>query len=562
MHRFVLALLLVFPFRGMTQLVLTPGCLLHVQSDAQLLINDSLKIEPLAELILSGEIRVGKSVFNRGLFELTGDLILGENLVQSGVMNAAATSRLITTGNVHLLIGDSSIALGIWENSGPGIRRIQREVSVQQLHLDSVRLFTGNFALRLQGSTPNSLSRSEGWVISGLNGAFYRSLPAASAFLFPVGDSLRYRPVLLETPSASVIGLRYSEVSAVSEGLPVFLSDPLICSIDPQFNYRIYPESGAVSLNTTFPPSFFNGQAGWAIRGLNAGDGWSRLSSSLVPPGDSLELAFSDVLQGPAALSLYALRPETPLVIGPDSLCALITSVAYAVGNPQTGVNYLWNITGGTLDFQDGPEVEINWGEQPPGVVSVVSTAGNGCSSLGGSLPVTLYPLPSVDINVIAPEYPFPGEIWSFTAEFSGATVFYWESGGGLTGLGPSFNATYDSKGGYVVSLVGESEAGCRDTAQAKITLLEGLEIPDAFSPNGDGVNDVFLLKNGGLEEIEVRIFDRWGNLVFESNQAQTFWDGKSPGGELVPAGTYFLLLRAAGDGTSYEKRGSISVFY
>ncbi len=562
MLRFVLGLLLFFPYRGMTQLVLMPGCSLHVQANAQLYLNDSLHIEPLALLNLNGEAWINGSVINHGVFEWAGNLFLGENLIQSGVLNATPTSRLITVGELHLLGGDSSIALGVWENSGSGMRRILRDVSVNQLQLDSVRLFTGNFALRLNGNNQSSLSRSGGWVISGLNGAFFRNLSASEAFLFPVGDSLRYRPVQIETPTATVLGLRYAEASAVSEGLPVFLSDPLICSIDPQFNYRIYPESGSISFNATFPASFFNGQAGWAIRGLNAGDGWSRLNSSLVPPGDSLRVGFNDLLQGPSALSLYSLRPETPLVLGPDSLCALSTSVSYSVSNPQMGLNYLWNITGGALTAEEGPEVEINWGNQPPGVVAVIATAGNGCSSLSGSLPVTLHPLPSVDINFTAPEYPFAGEVWSFEAEYTGATIFYWESGGGLTGLGSSFNATYENVGGYIVNLVGESEFGCRDTAQAKITVLEGLEIPDSFSPNGDGVNDVFLLKNGGLEEIEVRIFDRWGNLVFGSNQTQTFWDGKSPGGELVPTGTYFLLLRALGDGTIYEKRGSITVFY
>lgn len=87
---------------------------------------------------------------------------------------------------------------------------------------------------------------------------------------------------------------------------------------------------------------------------------------------------------------------------------------------------------------------------------------------------------------------------------------------------------------------------GC-DTAEVRIFIycdeLSDLEAVNAFSPNGDGINDFFTIR--GIEHFpqnRLQIFNRWGNLVFDGRDYQGNWDG-SWLGATVPDGTYFYLL-------------------
>jgi gliding motility-associated-like protein len=104
----------------------------------------------------------------------------------------------------------------------------------------------------------------------------------------------------------------------------------------------------------------------------------------------------------------------------------------------------------------------------------------------------------------------------------------------------------------------------CEDTIQpppppppVQVSLLTTY---NAFSPNGDGVNDLFLTKNQNLTYYRLTIFNRWGNKLFETTDPQAGWNGTYQGGE-VPEGTYFYLLEAIGiDQKEYLLKGYISL--
>jgi len=70
------------------------------------------------------------------------------------------------------------------------------------------------------------------------------------------------------------------------------------------------------------------------------------------------------------------------------------------------------------------------------------------------------------------------------------------------------------------------------------------LQIPSGFSPNGDGLNEYFVIR--GLEvfpDNELFIFNRWGQLLFQAKSYRNDWDGKNKKGVDAPAGTYFAIL-------------------
>ena len=138
-----------------------------------------------------------------------------------------------------------------------------------------------------------------------------------------------------------------------------------------------------------------------------------------------------------------------------------------------------------------------------------------------------------------------------------GATIT-WSNGETGTFIIPDKSGTYSV----------EVSNGCATTtAQAEVRILQcecPFFAPDAFTPNGDGLNDVFELKYDcdGLT-FQISIYNRWGELVYEHGENEPFWDGTSSG-EQVPQGVYVYHLRYRGptaQGTvQEEKRGTVRV--
>jgi gliding motility-associated-like protein len=107
------------------------------------------------------------------------------------------------------------------------------------------------------------------------------------------------------------------------------------------------------------------------------------------------------------------------------------------------------------------------------------------------------------------------------------------------------------------------SEDGCSlsDTVTVFVRPLEVLDIPTAFSPNGDGMNDGFELLDNDIASVEYfQIYNRWGELVFQTNDVDAVWDGTYKG-KPQDNGTYVWVLRATGLlGQVFEQRGTVTL--
>lgn len=92
-------------------------------------------------------------------------------------------------------------------------------------------------------------------------------------------------------------------------------------------------------------------------------------------------------------------------------------------------------------------------------------------------------------------------------------------------------------------------------------TVENPIEIPNAFSPNTDGSNDLWYIKNINLYPINhLQIYNRWGNIVFESSGYNNQWDGRN-GKRPLPSGTYFYLLNVNINGSEEIFKGSVTIF-
>ena len=116
----------------------------------------------------------------------------------------------------------------------------------------------------------------------------------------------------------------------------------------------------------------------------------------------------------------------------------------------------------------------------------------------------------------------------------------------------------------YTVMLISSDSSVCPDTAMVKIIVREKytLTIPNVFTPNGDGMNDLFTVSVTGIESLYGEIYDRWGLKMFTWDLRNDGWDGRSPAGSMAPEGTYYYILKIKPqDGGELEvKKGSLSL--
>jgi len=86
--------------------------------------------------------------------------------------------------------------------------------------------------------------------------------------------------------------------------------------------------------------------------------------------------------------------------------------------------------------------------------------------------------------------------------------------------------------------------------------------MPNVFTPNFDSINDVFKPITDEITELNFSIFNRWGNLIFETSRVNGFWDGRTTSGEPCQDGVYFCVLTAKGiDGKDYKEKTFVQLF-
>jgi gliding motility-associated-like protein len=108
----------------------------------------------------------------------------------------------------------------------------------------------------------------------------------------------------------------------------------------------------------------------------------------------------------------------------------------------------------------------------------------------------------------------------------------------------------------YNVQLVVTNSDGCTDTLNIRIEveLTSAFSIPNVFTPNNDGKNDLFSFTEEGITEVKAEIFNRWGDKIYDWNKPGHGWNGIAKNGKEAPEGTYFIIVTATGqDGKKYE---------
>ncbi|MCC6369531.1 MAG: gliding motility-associated C-terminal domain-containing protein [Bacteroidia bacterium] len=145
---------------------------------------------------------------------------------------------------------------------------------------------------------------------------------------------------------------------------------------------------------------------------------------------------------------------------------------------------------------------------------------------------VNVYPQPVADFTY-SPEKPvenFDEVVFVNTSKGAGVNKWVWYMIDNST-FGANEQNTlkyFDLAGTYPVAFVAKSEFGCSDTIVKAIVVSEDFNVfvPDAFSPNGDNLNDVFIPVTRGVKSFNLMVFDRWGAKIFESSDKTMGWNG------------------------------------
>jgi gliding motility-associated-like protein len=126
-----------------------------------------------------------------------------------------------------------------------------------------------------------------------------------------------------------------------------------------------------------------------------------------------------------------------------------------------------------------------------------------------------------------------------------------------------SITNQFGPPGTYTVTLVVADTNGCFHDYTVDVIVTNEFHLPNVFTPNGDGVNEFFEMRNDVFESFEIVILNRWGNVVHHRKDATGtyLWDGKTQSGERVEDGVYFYRLTGTlTDGSIGEKHGNVTV--
>jgi gliding motility-associated-like protein len=255
-------------------------------------------------------------------------------------------------------------------------------------------------------------------------------------------------------------------------------------------------------------------------------------------------------------------QTSAPIVVLPPANISAGFDISICDFDPYTfnatgGVQYQWQ--GG---FTNGQTINPSAGTN---TYVVLGTDANGCQGIDTvTVVVVTYPVISFEQDVTEG---YPVLTVNFTnTSGPNATNFVWNFGNGsLSSNNQNVSNPYNNPGVYTVTLTGENN-GCFASASSTVTVFNFdppiIEAPNVFSPNNDDVNDAwFFITFENVAEIDFVIVNRWGNVVFESNDLNLSWNGKTQNGSDAIDGVYFYKYTIIGlNSNEYVGHGHITL--
>ena len=198
---------------------------------------------------------------------------------------------------------------------------------------------------------------------------------------------------------------------------------------------------------------------------------------------------------------------------------------------------WIWDFDNmSTTSSVQNPSTIFSYPGQAPVVLKVVSDSG--CVASITQL-VTVLSGPLADFT-FTPTIAFTLEEIQFTDQSTNGPItnWLWDYGDLSGGINQNENHKYSEAGKFDIILTVTDENGCENLITKPILIGNPPILPTAFTPNGDGENDIFIIRGGPFDEVDFKIYNNWGQLIFTSNDVSIGWDGTYEG-EDAPFGVY-----------------------
>jgi gliding motility-associated-like protein len=247
---------------------------------------------------------------------------------------------------------------------------------------------------------------------------------------------------------------------------------------------------------------------------------------------------------------LYIYAPPTiDFTLAPGLQCAPFTAQFIDLSFAETPINYFWEFGDGSTSTDQNPtHYYPNVGNYP---ITLTITTDAGCidtlTLLQADL-VNVRPNPVAGFSV-TPDFTdiCNSEVQMIDESQGAVSYFYWFDDSTIFYMGenpnPIHQYLYDGMH-YPIQVV-TNEWGCRDTARSELYIEPwSLFVPNTFTPDGDEFNNVWLPQHYlDISEWELRVYNRWGQVLFESSDPTLGWDG-TYNGRMVQDGTYGYTIR------------------
>jgi len=231
--------------------------------------------------------------------------------------------------------------------------------------------------------------------------------------------------------------------------------------------------------------------------------------------------------------------------------CISLTSNFIDVSNVGTGsiTSWNWDFGNGVTSANQNPTIDYI----APGTftVSLSVTSNIGClddTTITGY--INAYDLAQGDFSFF-PSFGAPRDLISFTNMSANATSYIWYFGDGDSSALTNPTHAYNEEGNYLITLIAISPYNCNDTVYYSIEIKsDNFFAPNSFTPGEDGKNDLWhIIGLEDSEDFELTIFNRWGEIVFESTDPEDKWEGNH-NGTTCPSGVYVWKLTFKSEGT------------
>jgi gliding motility-associated-like protein len=427
-----------------------------------------------------------------------------------------------------------------------GIRSLSRDTS-------------GCTPLQLQFTDTIAQGKQYRWDYGDGSPDYVSTLPQSADHTYSATGTYRVRLVSIDSATCNVSDTSYMNVSARSDEATIGFEAqklPPCTNLSYQFSNISTPPAGK-----PFRESFF-----W-----NFGDGsplvmddTSRITHGYTMPGNyqvTLTLRDTAYCNSPDSTGdAVRLSPQVQALIAtPSSGCIPYTAVF--TNNSRGGLSFQW-------DFGDGSpgSNQVNPSHQynTPGkyIVTLIASDSSSCNLTDTTRDTITVHSPPVAGFGYSPAEAEANTPTQFTNTSTGAQNWLWNFGDGSSDTLYSPSHIFPKTGNFKVCLNALDGLGCADSSCATVSavIIPKFDIPSAFSPNGDGINDVFKIEGFGIAGMDMRIFNRWGQLVFEGRNLSQGWDGRFKG-IIQPMDVYaYTITVEFTDGTHATRTGSITL--